>query len=278
MKGKTVVITGGTGGIGLVAARRLGELGASLVLVGSSRERGRLAEAALRRAGLSAEILYADLGLIAEGRRLAGALAASLPRIDVLVLNAGRIFDRREETTEGLERTFALNHMGYFVLGNLLRPRLEAASPSRIVVVASEAHRGAALDFGDLQSRRRYNGWRTYKRSKLCNILFAGEMARRLEGSGVTCNALHPGFVDTRFGADNGLLFRLGLGLAKKLIAITPREGARTTVHVAASPALERVTGRYFDKAAERPPSAEARDAESAARLWAESARIAEIA
>jgi NAD(P)-dependent dehydrogenase (short-subunit alcohol dehydrogenase family) len=273
MEGKTVVITGGTGGIGLVAARRLGELGARLVLVGSSRSRGAMAGATLRAAGLAPEILYADLSLIAEGRRVADELRA-LKRIDVLVLNAGAIFDRRRQTVEGLERTFALNHLGYFVLGNLLVPKLREAAPSRIVVVASEAHRGAALDFADLQNAVKYDAWTAYRRSKLCNLLFAGELSRRVSATGVTVNALHPGFVDTRFGNDNGVLFRLALGAAKKAIGLRPEEGARTTVHLAASPAVAGVTGRYFDREREREPSAAARDAAAAARLWAESERI----
>jgi NAD(P)-dependent dehydrogenase (short-subunit alcohol dehydrogenase family) len=273
MDGKTVVITGGTGGIGLVAARRLGELGARLVLVGSSRSRGAMAAATLRAAGLAPEILYADLSLIAEGRRIGEQLGA-LDRIDVLVLNAGAIFDKRRETAEGLERTFALNHLGYFVVGNLLMPKLREAAPSRVVVVASEAHRGATLDFADLQNAVRYDGWRAYRRSKLCNLLFAGELSRRLADTGVTVNALHPGFVDSRFGNDNGVLFRLALGAAKKAIGLRPEEGARTTVHLAASPTVAHVTGRYFDKEREREPSAAARDSAAAERLWAESERI----
>ena len=230
-----------------------------------------MAAATLRAAGLAPEILYADLSLIAEGRRIGDQLRA-LDRIDVLVLNAGAIFDRRQETAEGIERTFALNHLGYFVVGNLLIPKLREAVPSRVVVVASEAHRGATLDFADLQHAVKYDAWRAYRRSKLCNLLFARELARRLADTGVTVNALHPGFVATRFGNDNGVLFKLALGAAKKAIGLRPEE-ARTTVHLAASPTLAQTTGRYFDKEREREPSAAARDAAAGTRLWAESER-----
>jgi NAD(P)-dependent dehydrogenase (short-subunit alcohol dehydrogenase family) len=270
MEGKTIVITGGTGGIGLVAAERLAGAGARLVLVGRDRRRGEAAASRIR----GAEFLRADLALMGEVRQLARSLEA-LRRIDVLVLNAGAIFARRETTEEGLERTFALNHMHSFLLANLLLPKLKAQAPARILLVASEAHRGVGLDFDDLQSVRRYGAWPTYKRSKLCNILVARELARRLEGSGVTANALHPGFVATGFGARNPFLFSTALGIAKRMMAIDPAEGARPIVELASSVALEAKSGRYFDKGVERRPSPEAEDASTARRLWDESAQIA---
>jgi NAD(P)-dependent dehydrogenase (short-subunit alcohol dehydrogenase family) len=273
MQGKTVVITGGTGGIGLVAAERLAGAGARLVLVGRDRRRG---EAAAARVP-GAELHYADLALMAEARRLAAALAA-LPRIDVLILNAGAIFARREVTAEGLERTFALNHMHYFLLAHGLLEKLKAAAPARILLVASEAHRGAHLDFDDLQSARGYRAWPAYRRSKLCNILLARELARRLEGSGVTANALHPGFVATGFGARNPLAFRAALGLAKRFMAIPAEAGARPIVELAQAPALATASGRYFDKGVERRPAPEAEDAAVARRLWDASARLAGLA
>jgi NAD(P)-dependent dehydrogenase (short-subunit alcohol dehydrogenase family) len=269
MKGKTVVITGGTGGIGLVAAQRLAAAGAELVLVGRNRRR---AEAAAARVGATAHC--ADLALMSATRRLAELLAAR-PRIDVLVLNAGAIFARRELTAEGLERTFALNHMHYFILANLLLERLKRSAPARILVVASEAHRDGWLDLDDLQSARRYAAWPVYRRSKLCNVLFARALARRLEGSGVTVNALHPGFVASGFGDRNPLFFRAAVGLAKRLLAIAPEDGARPIVELAASPRLDHVSGRYFDKEIESRPSPAAEDDETAARLWAASERLA---
>lgn len=270
MQGRIVVVTGGTGGIGLVAAERLAAEGARLVLVGRDRRRGEAAAARVR----GAELCYADLSLMAEVRRIAATLAA-LPRIDVLLLNAGAIFARREVTVEGLERTFALNHMHYFLLANLLSGKLKASAPSRILLVASEAHRGARLDFDDLQSAQRYGAWPAYRRSKLCNILFARELARRLEGSGVTANALHPGFVATGFGARNPPLFRAALGLAKRVMAVDPEAGARSLVELARAPALATTSGRYFDKGVERRPSPEAEDDAASRVLWEKSERIA---
>jgi len=197
MRGKTCIITGATGGIGLETARRLGALGARLVLVGRNRDKGNAAISRLRAEvpGVAVEMHHADLSRPDEIRRLADALLKTASRIDVLVNNAGAVFANRNTTPDGLELTFALNHMGYFRLMALLRDRLIASAPARVVNVASEAHRGSHLDFEDLQCSRRYRGWKAYQRSKLANILFTRELARRLEGTGVTANCLHPGFV-----------------------------------------------------------------------------------
>ncbi|HEX3972619.1 MAG TPA: SDR family NAD(P)-dependent oxidoreductase, partial [Stellaceae bacterium] len=197
MKGKTVVITGATDGIGLEAAAGLGALGARLVLVGRNRAKGEVVLEALRQRvpGIIAEIHCADLSRRDEIKRLVPELLAAAPRIDVLLNNAGAFFAERVVVEDGLEQTFALNHLGYFRLTALLRERLIASAPSRIVNVASEAHRNASLDFDDLQTSRGYNGWKAYQRSKLANILFTRELARRLARTGVTANCLHPGFV-----------------------------------------------------------------------------------
>jgi NAD(P)-dependent dehydrogenase (short-subunit alcohol dehydrogenase family) len=164
--------------------------------------------------------------------------------------------------------------MHYFLLANLLLEKLKASAPSRVVLVASEAHRGARLDLEDLQSARHYSAWPAYRRSKLCNILFARELARRLQGSGVTANALHPGFVATGFGGRNPFLFRTVLGLAKRVMAIDPEEGARPIVDLARVSALAAVSGGYFDKGVERRPSPEAEDDAAARALWERSERI----
>lgn len=276
MRGKTVVVTGATNGIGRVACERLAAMGASLALVARDRPRAEALVAGLARAGApSVSIHIADLSGLTEIRRVAGELA-SLPRIDVLLNNAGAIFNRREQTADGLERTFALNHLAYFTLTNLLRDRLKAMAPVRVVNVASEAHRGATLAFDDLQTTRGYSGWLAYKRSKLCNILFTRALARRLAGSGVTANAVHPGFVATNFGNNNGGVFRIGLGLAKQFMAIPPADGAKTPVYLASAPEVAHLSGLYFDKCAAREPSAEAQDDEAAERLWHESARMTE--
>jgi len=277
IEGKTCVITGATSGIGLTAAHALAALGARLALVGRDRTRGdaALSELRSRAPRLQAKIRYADLSRLDEIRRLGAELTAALPRIDILINNAGALFQRRSLTADGMERSFALNHMAYFVLTEALRQRLVASAPARIVNVASEAHRGAALDFDDLQLEQNYRGLTAYNRSKLCNILFTRELARRLAGTGVTANCLHPGFVATRFGDENGGLFRVGLAFAKRLFAISPEQGALTSVHVATSPAVEGISGKYFDKCALATPSPAAEDDAVAQRLWQESARLA---
>jgi NAD(P)-dependent dehydrogenase (short-subunit alcohol dehydrogenase family) len=278
MQGKVCVITGGNSGIGLAAAERLGAMGAKLVLVGRERNRGEAALALLRRRvpGLAARILYADLTRLDEMRRAAAEIAALEPRIDVLVNNAGAMFERRGVTADGLERTFALNHLAYFVLANSLRECLAAAAPARIVNVASDAHRGNTIDFDDLQSERGYRGFTVYGRSKLMNILFTRELARRLAGSGVTANCLHPGFVASRFGDDNGGLMRIGIGIAK-LFAISPEKGAETVVYLASSPDVAGTSGGYFAKSRPATPTAAAQDDAAARRLWAESERLSGV-
>jgi NAD(P)-dependent dehydrogenase (short-subunit alcohol dehydrogenase family) len=277
LAGKLCIITGATSGIGLTTAEQLAARGARLVLVGRDSAKGEAALARLRRRApaVAAEIHYADLSRLDEVRRLGATLAAAFPRVDVLINNAGAIYRRRGVTADGLERTFALNHMAYFLLTELLRERLQAAAPSRIVNVASEAHRRTTLDFDDLQGARHYDGWLAYRRSKLCNILFTHELARRLEGTGVTANCLHPGFVASRFGDDNGGLFRLGLGIAKRCFAISPEQGAETSVYLAASPEVAGETGGYYARCRLTAPSGAAQDAAAARRLWQESARLA---
>ena len=278
IEGKLCVITGATSGIGLITAERLARQGARLVLVGRDPARGEAALARIKARAPRAEasIHYADLSRLDGLRTLAAGLNA-LSRIDVLINNAGAMFWRRQVTADGLERTFALNHMAYFVLTALLRDKL-ASAPARIVNVASDAHRGAKLDFGDLQSAHGYSGMRAYSRSKLCNILFTRELARRLSGTGVTANCLHPGFVNSRFGDNNPGLVGFGTRIAKQIFAISPERGAETTVYLASSPDLEGKSGGYYEKCALTTPSREAQDDATARRLWDESARIAGLA
>jgi NAD(P)-dependent dehydrogenase (short-subunit alcohol dehydrogenase family) len=278
IEGKLCVITGATSGIGLITAERLARQGARLVLVGRDPARGEAALARIKARAPRAEasIHYADLSRLDGLRTLAAGLNA-LSRIDVLINNAGAMFWRRQVTADGLERTFALNHMAYFVLTALLRDKLASAS-ARVVNVASDAHRGARLDFGDLQSAHGYSGMRAYSRSKLCNILFTRELARRLSGTGVTANCLHPGFVNSRFGDNNPGLVGFGTRIAKQIFAISPERGAETPVYLASSPDLEGKTGGYYEKCALTTPSREAQDDATARRLWDESARIAGLA
>lgn len=274
MQGKTVVITGATSGIGEVAAIRLAEKGARIVFTARDKARADDTMAALKETNPNADhaLHMADLSLLSEMKRV-GAELAREPRIDVLINNAGALFNKRQETADGLEMTFALNHMAYFVLTNLLLGRLNAGS--RIVTVASNAHRGARLDFDDLQSRRSYVGFPVYSKSKLCNILFNRELARRLSGTGITANALHPGFVATRFGNDSGGIMRAVLKVAKPIGAISPEEGAQTIIYLACSPEVAGVSGQYFYECKPATPTAEARNDDDAKRLWDVSQQIA---
>lgn len=278
MQGKTVLVTGGTAGIGLVTAHALAGKGAAVTIVGRNPQRGEQAARAIRAEVPGADVRFerADLSLLDENRRLARIVAESADRLDVLVNNAGAIFSRRQVTADGLEATFALNHMSYFLLTNLLLNRLRAAEAGRIVVVASIAHRRAELDFDDLQCERRYSVRTAYSRSKLANVMFAYALARRLEGSPVTVNALHPGLVASRFGSNNGWLFRNAVRLGFHLGgAIGVEEGAELNIRLASDPALTGVSGRYFSGGKEARSSAASLSVEDQERLWAASEAIA---
>jgi retinol dehydrogenase 12 len=271
MHGKIVVITGGTSGIGAVAAETLAGMGARIILVARDRQRGEATMARLRAKGPKARhaVYYGELSSIAETKRVGAEIAAAEPRIDVLINNAGALFSRREVTSEGVERTFATNHVSYFVLTECLRERLAASAPARVVNTSSDAHHGTRLDFGDLQMKNGYRGFRAYGRSKLCNILFTRELARRLKGTGVTANSLHPGVVNTRFG-DDLWVFRL-----IKKFALTPEKGAETMIYLASAEEPAGVSGAYFCKCRVKPASKEAQDDGAALRLWEETAKLA---
>jgi NAD(P)-dependent dehydrogenase (short-subunit alcohol dehydrogenase family) len=270
LNGKTIVITGATSGIGQVAAERLAQQGARIIQIARSKNRGEEALRRLRAVSKAGhEVHYADLSAIAGMKRVAAQIAAREPQIDVLINNAGAMFNARQVTVDGLESTFAVNHVAYFVVTLGLLERLRNA---RIVNTSSDAHRGAKLDFDDLQSERSYSGFGVYKKSKLANILFTRELAKRLSGT-ATANSLHPGFVSTRFANDSGgfgaYLFRF-----LKLFAITPEKGAETIVYLASSSEAANVTGEYFYKCKRSTPTAEAQDDVSAKRLWEETERL----
>jgi NAD(P)-dependent dehydrogenase (short-subunit alcohol dehydrogenase family) len=258
----------------VVAAVHLAEQGARIVFIARDPARAGDTMAKLKHANPEVDhaVHMADLSTLAEMKRVVAELARE-PQIDVLVNNAGALFNKRQETEDGLEMTFALNHMAYFVITNMLLGKLK--SGARIVTVASNAHRGARLDFDDLQSRRSYTGFPVYSKSKLCNILFNRELARRIAGSGVTANALHPGFVATRFGDNSGGFMRTVLKVAKPLGAISPEEGARTIIYLASSPEVAGVSGGYFFENKPATPTAEARNDDDAKRLWQISQQIA---
>ncbi len=276
IRGKTVVMTGATSGIGEVAAVRLAAMGARVVVVARDRRRGEATLARLDAAapGLGHTIHYADLSRLAEAQRVGAAIAAAAPRIDVLVNNAGAIFARRALTADRLERTFALNHMAYFVLTEALTERLITGAPARIINTASNAHRNGRLDFDDLQFARSYRASVAYGTSKLANILFTRELARRLSGTGVTANSFSPGFVATRFGDQAGGLYALGVRIVK-LFAGTQEQGAETLVWLASSADIATVSGEYFYRGRRGTLTVDAQNDALAKRLWEVSAEIA---
>ncbi len=279
MEGKVCLVTGASSGIGLVTASELARRGSRVIGVGRSAERCAAAARQIREqtGSISVEFLVFDLSSQAEIRRLAEAVKAATPRLDVLVNNAGLIRMKREETVDGLEMTFALNHLGYFLLTNLLLDTLKASAPTRIVSVASAAHHHCKINFDDLQASKKYSAWRAYQQSKLANILFTRELARRLEGTGVTANTLHPGYVRTQIFRPQGFAGWL-MRRAAELFAITPEEGAKTTIYLASSPEVEGRTGLYFVKQKPAASSPESVDDATARMLWDQSAKLTGLA
>jgi NAD(P)-dependent dehydrogenase (short-subunit alcohol dehydrogenase family) len=277
MHGKNVVITGATSGIGEVAATQLAAAGARIVLTARDPARAARTLDQLRGVGPTVEhvAVLGDLSQLGEAKRVAREVAAAVPVIDVLINNAGAIFPQRRVTSDGLEMTFALNHMAVFIMTNALLDNLQRAPSARIVTTSSDAHRTGKLDFDDLQtSKRAYTIFRAYSASKLCNVLFTRELARRLKGTKVTANAVHPGFVKSRFYEVRFGAFEVLRPLVN-LFAISPQKGAETLVHVAVSRDLENVSGEYFVKCRSVRPSKAAEDSSVAARLWEVSEQIA---
>jgi NAD(P)-dependent dehydrogenase (short-subunit alcohol dehydrogenase family) len=268
MNGKVVLVTGGTSGIGRVTVRELKRAGATVVVIG--RDPVKLD---VLKGEIGVETIRADLQLVGEGLRAADEFRSRYERLHVLVNNAGALFGDRELTAEGLERTFALNHMGYFALTGALLDVLRASAPARVIVVASEASRGGRIDFADLQLERGWLGIRQYCNTKLMNLLFAFELARRLAGSGVTSNAVHPGAVASRFAMEGAGWYGTLTWLARPFL-ISEEKGARTQIWAASDPSLDRVTGKYFVRRRERTPPRAALDVNAARRLWEESERI----
>jgi NAD(P)-dependent dehydrogenase (short-subunit alcohol dehydrogenase family) len=275
MAGKTVLVTGGSGGIGKATALGLATMGAHLAITG--RDRGRTDEAAreIRAAGGGqVDVFVADLSSQSEVRRLADEVLHSLSRIDVLVNNVGGYWNTRHVTADGLERTFALNHLAPFLLTNLLLDRLKQSAPSRVVTVASHAQAMGRIEFDDLQGERSYSGARAYNQSKLANVLFTYELARRLQATSVTANALHPGVVRTSFGAeDPAVVQRLFIPFLLHFMK-TPAQGAATSIYLASAPDLEQVTGRYFADSKPKRSSERSYDTAAATRLWQVSADL----
>src|SRR5882724_4072145 len=276
MKGKTCVVTGTTSGIGKETAVALAAAGARVAIVCRTRDKGEPALAEIRqRSGGAVDLFVADFASQRAVRALAVRLAAALPRVDVLVNNAGLIMDERVLTEDGLETTFAVNHIGYFLLARLLQPKLCASAPARIVNVASRAHRSGTLRFDDLMGARAYDGWKAYAQSKLANIVFTYELARRLAGTGVSANCLHPGVVASNFGKAGPPLLRAAVRLFGPFFK-TPARGAATSIYLASSPEVEGVSGKYFVEEREARSSAESNDPAVAARLWKVSEELTE--
>lgn len=274
LTGKIALVTGSTSGIGKATALGLARMGATVVLVARDRARGEAtrAEIIARSGNAAVDLLLADLSSQASVRELAAAYTAKYDRLHLLINNAGGVFHKRSLTADGLEYTFAFNHLAYFLLTDLLLDRLKASAPARIINVTSRFGDGATIDLADLQLEQRYTGIRAYSQSKLCNMSFTYELARRLAGTGVTVNCVHPGVVRTNFGQSTPL-FRI-MGLLFRPFMASPEQAAEQLLYLAASPAVEGISGRYFaDKQEMRSPR-QTYDEQVAHRLWEISAKL----
>jgi retinol dehydrogenase 14 len=279
MAGMSVLVTGGTGGIGKATATGLAALGARVGITGRDQARTEAAAAGIRAAAGSpvVDAFAADLSVQAGVRRLAAQVLDTYPRLDVLVNNAGGFWAHRHVTADGLEYTFALNHLAPFLLTSLLLDRLTASAPARIVTVSSGAHTRARIDFDDLQGEQTYSGQRAYSQSKLANVMFTYELARRLDGTGVTATVLHPGVVRTSFGAEDQAAYLAAMiGVARPFMK-TPAQGASTPIYLASSPQVEGITGRYFVNRKPKTSSKASYDTAAAARLWQVSADLTDM-
>jgi retinol dehydrogenase 14 len=270
MAGKIVLVTGATGGIGKATAIGLATMGARVGITGRDLIRAEKAAADIRTASgnPAVDVFAADMSSQAEVRRLAGAVLDAYPRLDVLVNNVGGFWAHRHPTADGLEHTFALNHLAPFLLTNLLLDRLKASAPARVVTVSSGAQAAGRIDFDDLQGARTYSGQRAYSQSKLANILFTNELARRLQSTGVTANSVHPGVVRTNFGSeDQAGFFRIISPLVRPFLK-TPTQGAWTPIYLASSPDVEGITGQFFANRKPKTANRAAGDVDVTARLW----------
>ena len=275
MTGRTVLVTGATGGIGKATALGLAAMGARVAITGRDLDRTEAAAAEIRQAGDGhVKAFVADLTSQSQIRTMAVEVQQKLPDLDVLVNNVGGDWNTRHVTADGLERTFALNHLAPFLLTNLLLDRLMRSASARVVTVSSNAHAMGRMDFDDLQGERSYSGARAYNQSKLANLLFTYELAKKLQGTSVTVNALHPGVVRTAFGAEDPATVQRFLIPFVRPFMKSPTQGAATSIHLASAPDLQQVTGRYFADSTEKKTAERSYDQETAARLWSVSADL----
>lgn len=276
MNGKVCLVTGATDGIGKVSARVLAELGAKVIIVGRNPEKSAIVLAELRSisGNENIDLLMADLAVMQEVRDLAEQVISRYDRIDVLLNNAGGYFTKHEITSDGLEMTFALNHMSYFLLTNKLMELLKYSAPARIVNVSSDAHYGVDMEFENLNGEQEYKAWKAYQKSKLANVLFTYELLKKVPGN-ITVNCLHPGFVATNFGHNNGGFFGPVLKIAQRISAIDPEEGAKTSIFLCSAPEVKGVSGKYFYKCQPKISSRESRNMDTGKRLWQISSDIA---
>jgi retinol dehydrogenase-12 len=276
MNGKVCLVTGATDGIGKVSARVLAELGAKVIIVGRNPEKSAIVLAELKSisGNENIDLLMADLAVMQEVRDLAEQVISRYDRIDVLLNNAGGYFTKHEITSDGLEMTFALNHMSYFLLTNKLMELLKYSAPARIVNVSSDAHYGVDMEFENLNGEQEYKAWKAYQKSKLANVLFTYELLKKVPGN-ITVNCLHPGFVATNFGHNNGGFFGPVLKIAQRISAIDPEEGAKTSIFLCSAPEVKGVSGKYFYKCQPKISSRESRNMDTGKRLWQISSDIA---
>ena len=276
MTGKTVLITGATSGIGRAAAIGLATMGARVGITGRDRSRAEPAAAEIARASgkPAVDVFVADMSSQSEVRRLGDEVLTTYPRLDVLLNNVGGFWAHRHMTADGLEHTLAVNHLAPFLLTSLLLERLIASAPARVVTVSSAAQSMGKIDFDDLMGETRYSGQRAYNQSKLANVMFTYELARRLQGTGVTATALHPGVTRTGFGADDPNLMMTPIIAVLRPFMKSPTRGAKTAVFLASSPEVDGVTGRYFANRKARKSQDSSYDAATTAQLWDVSAEL----
>ena len=276
MNGKICLVTGATDGIGKISARVLAEKGAKVIIVGRNPEKSEtvLAELKSSSGNENIDLLMADLAVMQEVYDLAEQVISHYDRLDILLNNAGGYFAKHELTSDGLERTFALNHMSYFLLTNKLMELLKSSAPARIVNVSSDAHYGVDMDFENLNGEQEYKAWKAYQKSKLANVLFTYELLKKVPAD-ITVNCLHPGFVATNFGHNIGGFFGPVLKIAQRISAIDPEEGAKTSIFLCSAPEVKGVSGKYFYKCQPKTSSRESRNMDTGKRLWQISSDIA---